>query len=172
MHSQTAGNFFHFSHIVAGAGNGQFQQGGFFVVRVYIGTNYAAFGRGPVVSAFQGGVFTKFGGFFANHSFDVFVVGVVGHFRVGQDVIGQVVGQFDEIFGFGHEVGFATQVNHGKIFAVGFNGHSAFFGFAVRAFGHIGQAFFAQEHNGLFHIVIRGQEGFFAVHQAGAGFGS
>ena len=33
-------------------------------------------------------------------------------------------------------------------------------------------AIFAQEDDGLFHIVFAFHEGFFAVHKAGTGFGS
>ena len=95
-----------------------------------------------------------------------------GHdFRFGSgDLHRYVVNKFEERVRTSHKVGFAAQVNHGIIFAVRLNGNAAFFGFAVGPFGHIGQSFFAQKYDGLFHIVFAFQQGFFAVHQARTGF--
>ena len=93
-------------------------------------------------TAFEGGIFPEFGGFFRDLAFDEFVF-IVVYAGVFQYILGQVFGELNEGIGFGYEVGFATQVGHGIVFTVGFYADAAFFGGAVGAFSHIGQTFFA-----------------------------
>ena len=85
---------------------------------------------------------------------------------------GNQSGVFDiflENFVFGNEVGFGVNLDHGAFVAFHGNRDQTFGGNAAGFLGGRGQAFFAQPVDGLFHVAVCFDQGFFAVKHSGAG---
>ena len=95
-------------------------------------------------------------------------IGRTGVHDVGSDHIHEAA----EAVVFAHEVGFAVYLDERTDGAVAIEHglDSAFLGFAVSTFGAAGDALFAQDVDGGFHVAIGFSEGFFTVHHASIGF--
>ena len=101
---------------------------------------------------------------------DVFLADVL---RIaGGDVHGDIVHQFLEVIGAGHEIALAINFDEHADLAAGVNvaGHRAFAGYARGLLGRDRNAFFAQDHDRLLHIALGFSEGLFAIHHGSSGF--
>ena len=91
---------------------------------------------------------------------------------VGQsNLLGNLVGEADEVIGLGNEVSFAVHFDDRAdgAFIVGVLGHNAFSGDTAGLLGSLAQSLFTQPFNGLVHISVALNQSLFAIHHAGAG---